>query len=67
MDHTQPQGNGANEGAADVQLGSALDALSNLIYLASREADNPERVRYYLKLAGERVRALGRSKPLSSG
>jgi hypothetical protein len=33
--------------------------LSNLIYLASREAEDPERVRTYLKLAEKRVAALG--------
>ena len=62
MGHNQPQGSGiGDDGAGDVQLGNALDALSNLIYLAMQEADKPERVRFYLKEAEARIRALGAS------
>jgi hypothetical protein len=41
------------------RLRASIEALSNLIYLASREAKDPERVRTYLKLAEKQVAALG--------
>jgi hypothetical protein len=35
-----------------------LEALSNLLYLAEMEADDPEKVRKYLSLSKERLRAI---------
>jgi hypothetical protein len=52
--------NGSLSGPDDARrLRVAIKALSNLIYLASREAEDPERVRTYLKLAEKQVAALG--------
>jgi hypothetical protein len=57
---TQPHSDGSLSGPDDVrQLRASIEALSNLIYLASREAEDPERVRTYLKLAEKQVAALG--------
>lgn len=58
--HAQPHSNGSLSGPDDARrLRAAIEALSNLIYLASREAEDPERVRTYLKLAKKQVAALG--------
>jgi hypothetical protein len=68
MDHAQPQTNGFANGDEGLRkLRNATEALNNLIYLASQEAENAERVRFYMKLAGERVAimaALMRSSPI---
>ena len=37
-----------------------LETLSNLLYLAEMEADDPQRVRVYLDLSKERVQAMTR-------
>ena len=42
-----------------------LEALSNLLYLAELEADDPEKVRSYLSMSKERVQAM--AKVLESG
>jgi hypothetical protein len=56
MDHAQPQSNGRFSGAEDFsQFRNSLEAVSNLIYLANQEAENAERVRFYLNLAKERL------------
>jgi hypothetical protein len=56
MDHTQPESNGRLNGSEDFrQFRNSLEAVNNLIFLASREADNAERVRFYLDLAKERL------------
>jgi hypothetical protein len=56
MDHAQPQSNGHFSAAEDFsQFRNSLEAVNNLIYLASREAENAERVRFYLNLAKERL------------
>jgi hypothetical protein len=60
MEPTQPHSNGSLSGPDDARrLRAAIEVLSNLIYLASREAEDPERVRTYLKLAEKQVAALG--------
>jgi hypothetical protein len=60
MEPTQPHSNGSLSGPDDARrLRAAIETLSNLIYLASREAEDPERVRTYLKLAENQVAALG--------
>jgi hypothetical protein len=60
MEPTQPHSNGSLGGPDDARrLRASIEALSNLIYLASREAEDPERVRTYLKLAEKQVAALG--------
>ena len=67
MDHTQAETNKANR-AVEVHLfGSALDALSNLIYLASHEAEHPDRVRFYLKLAEARIKSMGTERSPPTG
>jgi hypothetical protein len=49
MEPTQPHSNGSLSGPDDARrLRTAIETLSNLIYLASREAEDPERVRTYL-------------------
>jgi hypothetical protein len=59
MEPTQPHSNGSLSGPDDARrLRAAVEALSNLIYLASREAEDPERVRTYLKLAEKQIAAL---------
>ena len=59
VEPTQPHSNGSLSGLADVRrFAGAVEALNNLIYLASRDAENPESVRIYLKLAEERVASL---------
>ena len=35
-----------------------LETLSNLLYLAEMEADDPQKVRTYLSLSNERVQAM---------
>jgi hypothetical protein len=35
-----------------------LETLSNLLYLAEMDADNPQRVRTYLSLSKERLQAM---------
>jgi hypothetical protein len=42
-----------------------LEALFNLLYLAELEADDPEKVRSYLSMSQERVRAM--AKVLENG
>jgi hypothetical protein len=37
---------------------NVLEALSNLLYLAELEADDPQKVREYLSLSKERLRAM---------
>jgi hypothetical protein len=37
-----------------------LETLSNLLYLADLEADDPEKVRSYLSMSKERVEAMAR-------
>jgi hypothetical protein len=37
-----------------------LEALSNLLYLAELEADDPEKVRSYLSMSKERVQAMAK-------
>jgi hypothetical protein len=37
---------------------SILETLSNLLYLAEMEADDPQKVRTYLSLSNERVQAM---------
>jgi hypothetical protein len=59
VEPTQPHSNGSLSGPSDVRrFAVAVEALNNLIYLASRDAENPESVRIYLKLAEERVASL---------
>jgi hypothetical protein len=41
--------------AAPRNLRSAVEALNNLIYVASQEADRPEQVRVYLERAQEQL------------
>jgi hypothetical protein len=46
-------------GLGDVsQISAAVEAINNLVYLAAREADNPERVRQYMRLAEQQVASL---------
>jgi len=42
-----------------------LETLSNLLYLAELEADDPEKVRSYLSMSKERVQAM--AKVLENG
>jgi hypothetical protein len=44
--------------AAPRNLKSAVEALNNLIYVASQEADRPEQVRVYLELAQEQMNTI---------
>jgi hypothetical protein len=50
----QPGGGGSGSGDPQ-RLRLAAEALANLLYLASKEVEKPERVRMYLKLAQERL------------
>ena len=60
MEPTHPHSNESLNGPDDARrLRAAIETLSNLIYLASREAEDPERVRTYPKLAENQVAALG--------
>jgi hypothetical protein len=59
MEPTQPHSNGSLTGLYDIRrLAATVEALNNLIYLASRDAENAEQVRTYLKLAEEQVASL---------
>jgi hypothetical protein len=59
MEPTPLHSNSGLSGLYDIRrLKTAVEVLNNLIYLASVEAENPERVRTYLKLAEKEVAAL---------
>jgi hypothetical protein len=59
MEPIHPHSNGSLNGPSDAQRFAApVQALTNLIYLASLEAENPENVRTYLKLAEGQVASL---------
>jgi hypothetical protein len=59
MEPTQLHSNSGLSGLYDIRrLKPAVEVLNNLIYLASVEAENPERVRFYLKLAEKEVASL---------
>jgi hypothetical protein len=59
MVRTQSHSNGNVIGFGDVRrISAAVEAINNLVYLAAREGDNPERVRKYLRLAGQQVASL---------
>jgi hypothetical protein len=59
MEPTQPHSNGSLAGPYDIRrLAAAVEALNNLIYLASRDGEKAEQVRTYLKLAEGQVASL---------
>jgi hypothetical protein len=59
MEPTQPHSNGSLTGPYDIRrLAAAVEALNNLIYLASRDGEKAEQVRTYLKLAEGQVASL---------
>ena len=59
MEPTQLYSNASLSGLYDIRrLKTAVEVLNNLIYLASVEAENPERVRFYLKLDEKEVTSL---------
>jgi hypothetical protein len=59
MDHLHPHSNGSGPGTGDPKrVMFAAEALTNLLFLASRDVEDPERVRMYLKLAEERLHTI---------
>jgi hypothetical protein len=59
MERTSSHSNGNLIGLSDVRrISAAVEAINNLVYLAAREADNPESVRQYLRLAEQQVASL---------
>jgi hypothetical protein len=59
MVRTQSHSNGNVTGFGDVRrISAAVEAINNLVYLAAREAHNPESVRKYMRLAEQQVASL---------
>jgi hypothetical protein len=59
MERTQSHSNVSLIGLWDVRrISAVVEAINNLVYLAAREADNPESVRKYLRLAEQQVASL---------
>jgi hypothetical protein len=59
MEPTRADSNGSVSALSDMRrVAAAVEALNNLIFLASREAGNPESVRSFLTLAERQIATL---------
>ena len=62
MEPSLPHLNGSLVGLYDVrQLRIAVETINNLVFLAERQAEDPECVRSYLKLIGEQIASINKT------
>jgi hypothetical protein len=59
MNHRPPNNAGASPACKLLdRLASPLDGIANLTFLTLREAEHPEKVRFYMGMAEEQMRAI---------